>query len=149
MGKRQLTWKYRHSPAENTLWSFKKQFLVANTHLIISDLANADRNRLMFLPAVHIFEWVGLDSKNPDSRNLDSQKVLGKDLLVTGLRTWPFGPLASAISGTREMPLAFWGPKFTDPKGLRLTLTLNLTLSALGLYSLNWSWADLKAGLKL
>lgn len=56
----------------------------------------------MFLPAVHIFEWVGLDSKN-----LDSQKVLGKDSLVTGLRTWPFGPLASAISGTREMPLAF------------------------------------------
>lgn len=62
----------------------------------------------MFLPAVHIFEWVGLDSKNPDSKNLDSQKVLGKDSLVTGLRTWPFGPLASAISGTREMPLAFW-----------------------------------------
>lgn len=47
------------------------------------------------------------------------------------------------------MPLAFWGPKFTDPKGLSLTLTLNLMLSALGLYSLNWSWADLKAGLKL
>ena len=97
--------------------------MVANTHLIISDLANADPNRLIFLPTVHIFEWVNLNSKNPDSKNLDSQRVLRKDLLVTGLGTWPFGPLASAISAAREMSLAFWGPKLTDLKGLSLPLT--------------------------
>lgn len=49
--------------------------------------------------------------------------MLRKDLLVTGLGTWPFGPLASAVSAAKEMPLAFWGPKFTDLKGLSLTLT--------------------------
>lgn len=72
---------------------------------------------------MHIFEWVSLDSKNPDSENLDSQKMLRKDLLVTGLGNWAFGPLASVVSAAKEIPLAFWGPKFTDPKGLSLTLT--------------------------
>lgn len=43
----------------------------------------------MFLPAVHIFEWVSLDSKNPDSKNLDFQKVLAKTCLLLGLEPGP------------------------------------------------------------